>query len=223
MKLPETIEVTYDWTDDFDIAKSWLEELDKTYSILGLDFEAAVKYSDEEVAEAKQRLESEDLEFYERLHLNQLVNATALSHPSHSFPTHISIGLSESEAKVIIIHTYELLYLVMDWLVTTDITQVWHNASFDFQIVYYHTKQFPKNYEDTQILAKSILNHVEVYKAKTGLKELGSEWYGSWSISADSFSVSEMYKPYVLKYAAIDACCTLKLWNQINMYLQDQD
>lgn len=223
MKLPETISITYKATDEYNTAKQWFEDIDKNYSIVGVDFEAAVRYSDEEIAEAKSELELTNPEFYKRLELQQIINATALSHPSKAFPTHLSIGLSETEAKVVIIHTYELLYLVMDWLTTTEVTQIWHNASFDFKHIYHHTQKFPKNYEDTQILAKTVLNHVEVYKAKTGLKELMSEEYGAWATSKDNFTVSEMYEPYMLKYAATDGCAVVCLWNRVNSYLRDQD
>jgi hypothetical protein len=223
MKLPTTIEVTYKSSDNFNIIKNWFKTLDENYTILGLDFEVAVKYSDKELTEIETRLEADNLPFKEKVELRRILSATALSHPSSSFPTHLSIGLSESEARVIIIPTYEILHLVMDWLTTTEIIQVWHNASYDFKHIYYHTNKFPKNYEDTAQLAKSVLNHVEVYKAKVGLKELMSEEYGAWATSASNFKVSEMYEPYMLKYAATDACATIKLWYNITNYLKGQD
>ena len=88
--------------------------------------------------------------------------------------------------------------------------------SYDFKHIYYYTKRFPINYEDTQILAKTLINHVNTFKAKTGLKELAGHMYGSWGISSDNFDLSRMYDEHVLKYAAIDSCATLWLWNYIN-------
>ena len=91
-----------------------------------------------------------------------------------------------------------------------------NTPSYDFKQIYYYTHKFPKNYEDTQIFAKTIINHVETYKAKTGLKELAGHWYGDWAISADNFTTSQMYEEHVLRYAATDACATFRLWQSIN-------
>ena len=88
--------------------------------------------------------------------------------------------------------------------------------SYDFRHLYYHTGKFPTNYEDTQLLAKSIINHVDTFKARTGLKELAGRWYGDWGISSDNFTLDQMYEPHVIRYAAIDACATYQLWNYIN-------
>jgi ribonuclease D len=111
--------------------------------------------------------------------------------------------------------------LLLRFLVSTPIQQIWHNASFDFRHIHYYTNQFPPNYDDSQILAKTLINHVETYKAKTGLKELAGYKYGSWGISADNFSIEQMYEPHVLKYAATDACATFWLWSYLQDYLKE--
>lgn len=223
MKVTKPIEVSYTYTDDVDTALDYFKDLDAARSPIALDFEAAIHYSPTQLAEYKEKLETETLSFYQALELKQALQATALSHPKHSFPTHLSIGITENTAKVIIITTYEMLHLVLDWLVTTELKQIWHNAPYDFKHIYYHTGSFPKNYEDTAQLAKSILNHVDTWKAKVGLKDLAGEWYGAWGISADHFNVDQIHDEKVLKYAATDGCATMKLWNSINKYLKDQD
>lgn len=100
--------------------------------------------------------------------------------------------------------------------------QYWTLTSYDFRQIHYRTGKFPLNYEDSQLKAKCILNHVETHKAKVGLKQLAGANYGDWGISADNFDVSQMYQPHVLKYAATDACATYWLWNSINTYIQEQ-
>ena len=112
-----------------------------------------------------------------------------------------------------------MLNRILHWLTNTTVSQIWHNASYDFRQIYYRTGKFPLNYEDTQLLAKGILNHVETFKAKTGLKELAGQWYGAWGISSDNFTIAQMFEEHVLLYAATDACATFKLWNSINSYL----
>lgn len=222
MKLKEPIQVTYESTDDFDTARDWLTIIDASdVPYIACDFEAAVKYSPDEIADFKRQLEDENLDFYTRIDLQQRINATPLSHNSHHYPTHISIATSDNFAYVIIIHTFEILHLVLDWLVETEVKQIWHNASYDFQHIYYHTGKFPKDYEDSALLAKTLLNHVETHKAKVGLKELAGEHYGAWAVSADSFTVDQMYEPYMLLYAATDACATCYIWEAMNQHLEE--
>ena len=80
----------------------------------------------------------------------------------------------------------------------------------------YHTGSLPKNYEDTQIFAKTLLNHVDVFKANTGLKELVGWAYGNWAVAPEEFDLAKQFDPDLIKYAAIDACATFFLWNRIN-------
>jgi hypothetical protein len=66
------------------------------------------------------------------------------------------------------------------------------------------------------------LNHVEIFKAKTALKLLMGNYYGDWGISADNFTLAQQHDPVVIKYAAIDACATYKLWDYLNEYIKEQ-
>lgn len=105
--------------------------------------------------------------------------------------------------------------------VSTTQQQIWHNASFDFRHLYYHTGKMPLNYEDTQLLAKTILNHVEVHKAQTGLKQLAGHKYGAWGLSEDNFTLEHMYDERMLLYAATDSCATYWLWESINRHIKE--
>lgn len=154
------------------------------------------------------------------IELKAKLSATALDHPSHTVITHCSIATSDNFAYVFILDNPQITNRVLNFLTTTKIKQVLHNASYDFRQIYFRVGKFPIDYEDTQIFAKTILNHVDVQQATTGLKELAGKWYGAWGISADNFSVAQMYEPHVLLYAATDACATLKLWYSINRHVE---
>lgn len=159
----------------------------------------------------------------DRLRLIELkakLAATALDHPEHCVVTHCSMAVSENHGYVFIINSKQMLTRLFTFLVTTKAKQVLHNATFDFKYVYYYTQRFPQNYEDTAVLAKCILNHVNTNLATVGLKELAGKWYGSWAVSPDSFDLSQQYDEKLLLYSATDACATWKLWHSIQAHLE---
>lgn len=217
MNLNQFIKVNYRYASSLYEANQLLKEA-KQKPLLACDFEVATKYLPEEIENLKLTLKT-DIPYLEKRKIEAILNATALGHPSHCKLTHCSIGWSESDSIVLILDKPEVQNLVLNFLTTTDIPQVWHNASYDFKHIYYHTKKFPKVYEDSQLLAKTILNHVETYKANTGLKDLAGKWYGDWGLSSDNFNLSQMYDEKVIKYAAIDSAATFKLWTSLNDYL----
>lgn len=188
--------------------------------VIACDFETASKYSDSDKLQLQAELDLlEDKKTNYALALKQRIASTGLSHPSMVDITHLSVAYSETEAYVIITDTPKLRSLVFNWLVTTDRLQIWHNLSFDSRLIYHATGKFPLNYEDSQIFAKTLLNHVEVHKANTGLKHLQGWKYGAWAVAADSFNMSRMYDEDVLLYAATDACATLSLYNELRAYV----
>lgn len=218
----QTIKVNYQSTSDVEQAKLWLSELE-SYEQIGADFESAIRYTDEECEQFKSTYENELLPKLVRMDARSKYRATALDHISHIDITHFQAAWTESDSYVFILDSYEITELVLHWLITTKVKQIWHNASYDFRLIYGLTGEFPKNYEDTQIYAKTLLNHVEIQKARTGLKELAGHAYGSWGISEDCFTKSQMYDDHVLKYAATDPCATLYLWNRILEDVDDAD
>lgn len=211
----DSIQVSYKSTNRAYEANKFLNEIRK-YEILGCDLEAASIYTPEQLEECEEVLKDDSWSKADKIRAQSILNSSALSHPSHVVLTHGIIAVSESESYVFILDNDQITRLFMNFLVETEQIQVWHRASFDFKHVFYHTGKFPKNYEDTQILAKTLLNHVVVFKAKTGLKSLAGQWYGDWGISEDNFDISMMYDPKMLKYAGTDGCATLKLWHFIN-------
>jgi DNA polymerase I-like protein with 3'-5' exonuclease and polymerase domains len=218
--MMNSILVTYKSTRNAYQAKQWLESLSK-YPTIACDFEVALRYTSKELQVFNDELNDESTSYLRKRQLQALLKASALDHVSHTTITHLSVAWSDSDAYVFIVDSIPMQNLLLRFLVSTPIQQIWHNASFDFRHIHYYTNKFPPNYDDSQILAKTLINHVETYKAKTGLKELAGYKYGSWGISADNFSLEQMYEPHVLKYAATDACATFWLWSYLQDYLKE--
>lgn len=209
------IQVNYQCTNRPLQANKFLSVCKKA-SIIAWDLEVAVKYTSSELDYYKSVLVNSESTKEERINATAITNATALNHPEHCTVTHCSIATSESEGFVFILDNPQIRNLVFNYLISTKQTQILHNASYDFKHLYYYTGKFPSNYEDTQILAKTLLNHTNPTQAQVGLKQLAGQWYGDWGISSDNFSVEQMYEPHVLKYAATDSCATFKLWDYMN-------
>lgn len=220
MKVFNYIEVDFKYTNSPETAAKWLNELDDVFAA---DFEAAIRYSPERVQQAKENAANLDLPKKKRVLEQAIAKATPLGHPSHTIITHLSVACSEDKAFVIVIDSEEVADVVLEFLVTTDKTQIWHNYCFDGRLIRYYTYRDAKNVEDTQILAKTLLNHVETFKAKTSLKELAGQWYGEWAVSADNFTLAQIYDLNLIKYAATDACATYKLWKYLQQFLAEED
>jgi hypothetical protein len=217
MQVAHTIKVDYQSTNDAVIASGWLAGLP---DLIACDFETAIYYTKEVVDEAKLKMLDEELPKRERVRYQSIANATALGHPSHCTITHCSIAFSEKDAYVFIIDAKPIADVVLDFLTTTKRIQVWHNYGYDGRFLMYYAGKNAINVEDTQILAKTLLNHVDVFKAKTGLKDLAGAWYGDWGISADNFTLEQQYEEHVLKYAAVDSAATFKLWGYLNDFIR---
>ena len=214
-----TMQVSYKSTRNAYTASKFLDEI-RQYPIIACDFEVAVKFTPAELQSMRDELATDPPKL-RRIQLEAALAATALDHPSYCTLTHCSIAISDHEAYVFILDNRSITNLILQFLVTTTQKQVWHNASFDFKHVYYHTSKFPLDYEDSQIFAKTLVNHVDTYKANTGLKELAGSAYGAWGISSDNFSLDAMYDEHVLRYSATDACATMWVWNGLLNYCKD--
>ena len=217
--MQQPIQVNYKSTTNVYTANKYLQEISQ-YDLFAADFEVAVRYTKQELASFTEEL-SQSPPKRRKIELESKLAATALDHPSYTVLTHCSIAISNNEAYVFILDNKKITDRILNFLVTIKKRQIWHNASYDFRQIHYRTGKFPILYEDTQIYAKTILNHVETWKANTGLKELAGHKYGAWGISADNFTKEQMYEEHVLKYAATDACATYWLYNSINNYVKE--
>ena len=215
--MQPSIKVNYQKTETAYIAQQWLNSLPDLFAA---DFEVAIKYTTQEIAEFKEQLKLSTNKA-EQIRLQSIINADPLGLPQHCVITHLSVAWSESDSYVFVLTNEAITRVVLRFLTTTTKKQVWHNAGYDFRQLLYHSGKVPLNYEDTQILAKTLMNHVESYKADTGLKSLAGQWYGSWGISADNFTIEQIRDINNIKYAATDACATYKLWTELQLFIKE--
>lgn len=218
MKVQGSIKVDVQHTADPKIAQKWLDELP---DLIACDFETAIRYTDEKVEAAKAIASSDEYPKLERIEAQAIANATALGHPSHCTITHCSIACKKDEAYVFIIDSQEMADVVLDFLVSTERVQVWHNYGYDGRFLRYYAGADPKHVEDSQILAKTLLNHVEVAKAASGLKQLMGGYYGDWGVSEDVFVLSQQYDLGLIQYAGIDAAATYHLWEVLQAFIAE--
>lgn len=219
--MTETVSVTYKATANALTANQYLREISST-PIFAADFESASRYTPSQITEFQALIADPNIDKFTRIDLQSRVNASGLSHPAHARLTHCSIAISETEAYVFILDNKQITDRVLNFLVTTQQRQIWHNATFDFRLLYHFTGRMPILYEDSQLFAKCILNHVDTTKAEVGLKQLAGHRYGTWAISPDNFDASKIYEPDVLLYAAIDACATYWLYHSIERHIHGQ-
>ena len=204
--------VNYEYTNNLYKAKQWLSNLPDLFAA---DFEVASKYTKRQKDLIKHRLDNYKLSFEKERVLLQQLTSDGLSHPSLTVITHLSVGWTDRDSKVIVCDTERIRMLVLEFLISTEKEQLWHNSVFDFKHIFYHTGVLPSNYIDTQLLAKSILNDADSFKDRTSLKELMQYKYGTWAISKDDFTLEEMWNPATIEYSAIDSCATFGLYQDI--------
>ena len=221
MQFSDSIKHTYS-NNLFDIIRT-LNSIES--DTIACDFETASKWSDLEKTQIKDYLEQypDEIDRDETRELRQYLESSGLSHPSLTYVTHLSVAWSPTEAFVAILDTEQKRHVVLRWLTTTAKKQVWHNYSFDGKLIMYHTGTLSKDYEDTEVLSKTLLNHTNPLEAKSGLKHLMGYKYGDWAVAKDHFNIDNMYNEDLIKYAAIDACATYALWEETNEFTGVRD
>ena len=210
---------------DFKVcANTWhinkiLKKLSK-YKILSLDTETRGVYSKLERKEAKEYLKNRDITVSNKALALQIAANSGLSFPSLVNVTHFVFGISESESVILICTTPRLEVLIWEWVHRYTGIFLIHNTLFDLKLMYYRIGEYPKNYEDTQLLAKSLVNNAEVWKAKVDLKTLmGSFYEPSWSLY-NEYEPDDLKDNKFLNYMAIDGAATYKLWFDIKDFTE---
>ena len=151
-----------------------------------------------------------------------------LTLPQFNELTMVTIGWDRTKSIVIVFKDQSIRDYVLNWLVTTDCKQVYHNALFDTRFIHWHTKQLPKHIEDSQLLAAVYNNNVDQAKRKSGLKEVSKFPYLDWANDKSSFelyvdsstysnpnltyvgpnpSITQYNLPLIY-YCGVDACAT---------------
>ena len=219
--MPKNVQVEYEFTANAWRAYLWLQNLPDLFAA---DFETASLWSGKAQQELLKvqlgLLPEDDAHFEKRRELLQKLEADGLSHPSLTTITHLSVAWSDHEAKVIVCVDKQTKELVCKFLTDTDKKQLWHNATFDFKHILWNAGSIPKNYVDTMLLAKCILNDANQFRNDVRLKSLMQYAYGAWAISKDNFTLDEMWDENMIKYSATDACATYKLYQDI---MKDQN
>ena len=123
--------------------------------------------------------------------------ARDLTLPQLNQVTMVTLGWSFTKSIVIILDKPELLEYVMNWLVTIDNKQTYHNSLFDVRFILNHTGKLPKNIEDSQLLVATYKNHVDESKRKSGLKELAKYPYKDWASDKSSFELYVNSESYI--------------------------
>jgi hypothetical protein len=218
--MDQLVKVSYESTSDLTVARRWLKELN-SFSTIACDLETSTRYSDEDRVELLATSLDESLPKQVRRAAKAKLHSSALSHPMHTVLTHFQVAWNEEEAKVFILDSVEITELILNFIVTTKVKQIWHNYSFDGKHIYFYTLRHPIDFEDSQILAKTLANHVDIQHATTGLKELAGCAYGAWSVSDELFHFDNLNDPKLLLYAATDPCATMWIWNVMQHNLKE--
>ncbi len=216
-----TIKVKYDvHSTRYGINKA-LEQL-FYQNVMSFDVETRGVYSKEERKEALELLKQQELPLDTKQLAMLVSHNNGLSFPSLIEVTHFVFGTHQDQSTILICNDPRLELRIWNWLSTYQGLLLVHNTLFDLKIMYNRVGKLPQHYEDTALLAKCLLNDVDTWRAKVGLKDLMAEQYDpSWTL-IDEYEPENLKDPKFLKYAAIDGAATFKLYNDIQQTLWDE-
>lgn len=204
-ELSTYINVKYEWTDKLNTVKEWLSNI-KEPTVF--DFEVAPKYYQTEKNEVsikfKNNKDIQDTDY-------KIMYCDGLSNCYDTVLTHLGFSNKEDKGYVIVMLNKEVRDYVLNYLVTSDILQIYHKAEFDFKHILFYTNKFPKNYVDTRQLVKNKINNVDNFKGSTKLEVLMSKYYGKWKTGM-KYIIENAYNDDIIEYTAKDVCATYKLY-----------
>ncbi len=194
-----------------------------TVPVLSFDVETRGVYSPEVVAEAITLLKHPDeLTNKDRIITRLIANNSGLSYPSLIKTTHFIFGLSEKRSIILIVHTANEELNIWNWLASYKGKLIIHNTLYDLRIMYERIGKLPNDYEDTQLLTKSLINNSDTWKSKVGLKELMGEHYDPKWVLYNDYDVTDYKDKNFLNYGAIDGAATFKLWEQLMEHITEK-
>ena len=200
--------------------KKLLKELE-SYKVLSFDTETQGVYSKEDKAEAKAYLKQNNLPVDTKRIALQVAENSGLSFPSLIRVTHFVFGVSAFKSVILICEDPKLELEIWNWVANYNGKLLVHNSLYDLKIMYHRIRKFPKDFEDTQLLYKSFVNNVDVWKAKAGLKDImGSDYDPTWQLM-DDYEPDNLKEPKFLQYASIDGAATFKLWFDMQEYIEE--
>ena len=206
------------------------EDISAISEIVASQYIEPVVYFCDELEVAKRWLAKYDSDFHT---VAVDFEAKDLTLPHFNKLSMLSIGWNLLKSTVIVFANQAIQDYVLNWLVTTNVRQVWHNATFDWKFIKHFTGKLPLNYEDSQLLASVYTNNVDSSKRKSGLKQLAGTLYQDWANDKGSFELYDttmnstvtnlnyvgngepsIYNLALIKYAGIDVMATKLVWEK---------
>jgi hypothetical protein len=209
-----TIEVSYKlFSTNFAIKKAL--KILMSYPIISFDTETRGLYLKEERAKATRIISDDEIKPEDKKVAYLIANNSGLSFPSLVRVTHFVFGISEDFSIIFIANDPSTEMLIWNWLKEYPGKLLIHNTLYDLKIMHNRVGALPKDYEDTQLLAKAMINNADSWKAKVGLKELmGDDYDPAWTLIHD-YEPENLKDFKFLRYASIDGAATFKLWCDI--------
>ena len=218
------IKVNYEVASTKFKIKQILDKL-STFNLISFDSEVQAVYTIEErkratklveqwkkdkVAEAEYSREDQKL-------IRQIGRSSGLSHPSITKVTHFIFGISENFSYVLISYDMHTEMMIWNWLAQYKGKVVIHNALFDLKIMHHRVHTLPINYDDTQLMAKCLINDADEFEGKVGLKHLMASYFDpKWTLLDEEGYDNPDYKNEAfLRYSAIDGCACWKLYKML--------
>ncbi len=211
----DIIKVDYEvYSTAYSIRKH-LPKLLAANKVMSFDVETRSIYDAEQREDAKEYLKELPTSdpYYKQAMM--VSNSSGLSFPSLVRTTHFIFGENINKSHIFICTDDSLeLYI---WGMVAGYTGKWliHNSLFDLRICYQKVGKLPKNYDDTMLMVKGLINHVNIYKAKTSLKELvGHKYPPAWSLYND-YEPTNLKNKSFLDYCAYDTSAVWALYELI--------
>ena len=192
--------------------KHILPKILSEHKVLSLDTETRSVYDKETRAEASAFLKEAHVKDSLYKQARVVAASTGLSFPSIVKTTHFIFGESRSKSHIIICDSAAKEMLVWKAIAEYEGLFLIHNSLFDLKIMFQRMGCLPKNFIDTALLVKCFINHVNIWKSKTSLKELMGQYYNpKWALMND-YEPENLKHSDFLDYAAIDGAATFYLW-----------
>ncbi len=216
----DCIKVNYEtYSTDFTIQKA-LHKLDNL-PMISFDTETQSLYSLEEKAEAKELLKS-NLSYEDKKLCKLVARSSGLSNPRLIKVTHFIFGLSRSESIICIANNRKTEEMIFNWLSKYKGKVLVWNSLFDLKIMYERVNKLPIDYEDPMLLLKTLVNDVDEWNSKVGLKDFMGQYYDNkWTLLVDTYDIVDYKNKDFLHYCAIDGCATYYGWEIIQEQIND--
>jgi len=202
------------YTSTYNIRKG-IKKLLATNDLMSFDTEVRSVYDKETRKEAKDYLK--DVNTSDSLYKQAMLvkESSGLSFPSIVNTTHFIFGTSREESHIFVCNNPSIEMFIWEEIAKYEGTLLVHNSLFDLKIMYQRVKKLPKNFIDTSLLVKSMINHVDIWKAKVSLKELMGSYYDPKWVLMEDYEPEDLKNKDFISYCAIDGAATMYLYELI--------